>query len=360
MAQDEDYHVDPEDSTEISSTSLVQRKPKLTRTRRVIPESFSERQEPCYNCDECDSGNPESCTKPIKVLTHKPEQVANSLTHLHDDIARSHKSTINCEFSAPGSAGHTGKATHFVRLPGQPREGTWAVCTGHAKEVSAAASRKGEHDQLDIKPINIRHVRSWKILQAQNREEVRTYLEAALRSQGMRGEDELFAPKGPGGRKPHVAPPSGGTFVNPSGSGAPLMSEEEAADYNSAREKDKIATGKKPPEYNLSKQPRGVYIGNKASKSRVDDPSEGKKKHRGGFTKPEDIEGDSSVAITISGWKPRPSRLDRALETVGEEHAERAIIAFNQSRQARKQQAIQQRKNQEFGLGSGTRRELED
>ena len=336
MAQDEN-NLDAADYGELTSiTSPQARKPKLTRTRRIIPESWDEHTD--------DEGN--------KILKYKPEQVANSLSHLHDDIARNHKSTINCEFSAPGSDGHTGKATHFVRLPGQPREGTYAVCQGHAKLIAAAGMRKGDED-LEIKPINIRHVRSWKILQAQNREEVRTYLEAALRSQGMRGEDELFAPKGPGGRKPHVPEPKGGILITP-GSGAPLMAEDEAAEYNSERRNAARRVGAKKTEYSFKQKPLEVKPGNKAPVAKVKDPMDQKPKHRGGFTKAEDKVGESSVAITIPGWKPRPDRLERAIDVVGAEQAERAIQSHVQAKQARKQQGLQQRKVQEFGIGNGT------
>ena len=116
---------------------------------------------------------------PIRRQTYYPESGVHGL-----------KQHIDCEASG-ASGGHSGPATHFIQLPGEREDQREAVCAVHQAKIVANALERGHYDVQShrIHPEDVQKHLALRGIQAR---EKRTYLEGALYSQGMRGEDALF------------------------------------------------------------------------------------------------------------------------------------------------------------------------
>lgn len=100
------------------------------------------------------------------------------------------KGHLDCEATHSGAMGHSGPATHFVQLQGESEDQQTPVCDAHLGKVIENSISRGEYgvSKRRIHPEDVGKFAAWRGVQER---EKRTYLERALWSKGMRGEDAL-------------------------------------------------------------------------------------------------------------------------------------------------------------------------
>jgi hypothetical protein len=110
---------------------------------------------------------------------------------------------ITCEATESGD-GHSGAATHFIRMPGEGADQIEAVCAVHHARLMTSALEKGGYD-VASRRIHPNDVQPHLLHRAEQGRLMRTAMEAPLHAAGLRGEDALFDRKseelGKGGGK---------------------------------------------------------------------------------------------------------------------------------------------------------------
>ncbi len=139
--------------------------------------------------------------EPRKRVEHTDSGSTFSVSDLLDPIKRQSfnaelqthaiKSHLDCEATHSSALGHSGPATHFVQLQGEEEHQQTPVCDAHLGKIIENSISRGEYgvSKRRIHPEDVGKHLAFKGIQER---EKRTYLERALYSQGMRGEDALF------------------------------------------------------------------------------------------------------------------------------------------------------------------------
>lgn len=135
-----------------------------------------------------------------KQVEHKESGSTADVTDLLDPIRRQSynpalqtheiRGHLGCEATHRGGMGHSGPATHFVQLQGEAEHQQTPVCDAHLGKIIENSISRGEFgvSKRRIHPEDVRKFAAWRGIQER---EKRTYLERALWTQGMRGEDAL-------------------------------------------------------------------------------------------------------------------------------------------------------------------------
>ena len=158
--------------------------------------------------------NPNKRNKPQYVRHTSGGGFTANLEHLKNPMLP-RNSRINCEFSEPGSHGHSGSATHFVQLAGVGREGSQAVCEKHARMLSTRAREKND-TEIKFSPISIRDVHPFKVLRAMQKATMNLAVESGLLFRGVPAIDATVGREklrlGPGApeHRPEGSRPPGG------------------------------------------------------------------------------------------------------------------------------------------------------
>lgn len=136
-----------------------------------------------------------------KQVVHGATQSTADTADLMDPIKRQSfnpglqthviKGHLDCEATHSGALGHSGPATHFVQLQGESEDQQTPVCDAHLGKIIENSVSRGEYgvSKRRIHPEDVGKFAAWRGVQER---EKRTYLERALWSKGMRGEDALF------------------------------------------------------------------------------------------------------------------------------------------------------------------------
>lgn len=139
--------------------------------------------------------------EPRKRVEHTDSGSTFSVSDLLDPIKRQSfnpglqthviKSHLDCEATHASASGHSGPATHFVQLEGEAEHQQTPVCDAHLGKIIENSISRGEYgiSKRRIHPEDVGKHLAFKGIQER---EKRTYLERALHSMGMRGEDALF------------------------------------------------------------------------------------------------------------------------------------------------------------------------
>lgn len=158
--------------------------------------------------------NPNKPNEPQYVKHTSGGGFTANLEHLKNPMLP-RNSRINCEFSEPGSHGHSGSATHFVQLAGVGREGSQAVCEKHARMLSTRAREKND-TEIKFSPISIRDVHPFKVLRAMQKATMNLAAESGLLFRGVPaldatvGREKLrLGPGAPEHRPKGSVPPAG-------------------------------------------------------------------------------------------------------------------------------------------------------
>jgi hypothetical protein len=118
------------------------------------------------------------------------------------------KQHIDCE-ATESADGHSGPATHFIRMPGERSDQVEAVCAVHHTRLTTNALEKGGYD-VSSRRIRPDDVQPHLFHRAKQDRLVRTALETPLSSAGLTGEDAIFnrkseeLGKGGGKRTTHI------------------------------------------------------------------------------------------------------------------------------------------------------------
>jgi hypothetical protein len=133
-----------------------------------------------------------------KVVEHTPESSFADMTDLATRVPLSYrpnldmhgvKQHIDCEATASAD-GHSGHATHLIRMPGERSDQIEAVCAIHHTRLMTSALEKGGYDVAsrrinpsDVEPHNFHRARQDRL--------IRTELERGFYKKGMEGDDLL-------------------------------------------------------------------------------------------------------------------------------------------------------------------------
>lgn len=98
---------------------------------------------------------------------------------------------VKCDYSDSPDV-HSGPATHFIRLPGVPREGVEAACDKHVRMAQERAMQRGEN--IFVQKIHPRQVQGFKVLRRVQEQEKLAAVQSALISKGMTGESAQYGP----------------------------------------------------------------------------------------------------------------------------------------------------------------------
>ena len=136
--------------------------------------------------------------EPRKVVEHTPEGSFADMSDLATKVPLSYRSNlgmhgvkqhIDCEATASAD-GHSGAATHLIRMPGERSDQVEAVCAVHHARLMTSALEKGGYDVAsrrirpsDVEPHNFHRAQQTRL--------VRTAAERELYKKGMTGEDLL-------------------------------------------------------------------------------------------------------------------------------------------------------------------------
>jgi hypothetical protein len=136
--------------------------------------------------------------EPRKVVEHTPESSFADMSDLAARVPLSYrpnlqmhgvKQHIDCEATASAD-GHSGAATHLIRMPGERSDQVEAVCALHHTRLMSSALEKGGYDVAsrritpsDVEPHNFHRAQQTRL--------VRTAVERDLYKKGMTGENLL-------------------------------------------------------------------------------------------------------------------------------------------------------------------------
>jgi hypothetical protein len=136
---------------------------------------------------------------PRKVVEHTPQGSFADMTDLENRTPLSYRSNlkmhgvkqhVDCEATASAD-GHSGPATHLIRMPGERSDQVEAVCAIHHTRLVTNALERGGYDVAsrrlqpeDVEPHNLHR--------AQQNRLMRTGVERGFYEKGMKGEDLLY------------------------------------------------------------------------------------------------------------------------------------------------------------------------
>jgi len=136
--------------------------------------------------------------EPRKVVEHTPKGSFADMTDLAGRTPLSYrpnlgihgvKQHIDCEATASAD-GHSGPATHLIRMPGERSDQVEAVCAVHHSRLMNSALEKGGYD-VASRRITPSDVEPHNFHRAQQDRLVRTAVERDLYKKGMEGDDLL-------------------------------------------------------------------------------------------------------------------------------------------------------------------------
>jgi len=348
--------VDATDRAALGGT-YIPNKGTPERARRIIPPRIE------IKSDE----------EGIPTIIQHGEQVAGTIHHLTNPLLN-RKEGMMCQAKGPSACDYP--VTHFIRNTSRARESVMGMCTMHKAEAEHDAIRSGQ--DLEVLRATPKRIQDVKKMQSIEAEKTNLKVAGALYLQGVQKEDALAfnAKKKPGGQrhKRGVAP------IAPSGEGAPLMTETEAAAYRDKRiEENK---GKESPIENIDlfTESRGgpgseteVKMGNKKPAKVDEDLPLGKgtgdidhvlRLYRSGDPSwysesqrlnihPDLLQGKvpSAPKRTVNSqdvdkllFSSSPERIDKAIANVAEDQAEDVIAAHTQNKHAERMRALQARR----------------
>jgi hypothetical protein len=135
---------------------------------------------------------------PRKTVEHTPEGSFADMSDLAERTPLSYRHTlgihgvkqhIDCE-ATTSPDGHSGPATHLIRMPGERSDQVEAVCAVHHTRLLNSALEKGGYD-VSSRRIRPSDVEPHNFHRAQQDRLVRTAVERDLYKKGMKGEDLL-------------------------------------------------------------------------------------------------------------------------------------------------------------------------
>jgi hypothetical protein len=152
-----------------------------------------------------------------KVVEHTPAGSFADMTDLATKVPLSYREGLNmhgvkqhidCEATSSAD-GHSGPATHLIRMPGERSDQVEAVCAVHHSRLMTNALEKGGYDVAsrritpsDVEPHNFHRAKQARL--------IRTEVERGLYKKGMEGDDLLVnrsskeLGKGGGKRTTHI------------------------------------------------------------------------------------------------------------------------------------------------------------
>jgi hypothetical protein len=149
---------------------------------------------------------------PRKVVEHTPTGSFADTTHLEERVPQTYiphlrmhgvQKDLNCE-ATESADGHSGPATHLIRMPGERSDQISAVCSVHHARLFTNAMERGGTD-VASRRIHPDDVQPHILLRGKQSLDMRTHHEAYLHSKGLTGEDALVDRKdeslGKGGGK---------------------------------------------------------------------------------------------------------------------------------------------------------------
>jgi hypothetical protein len=152
-----------------------------------------------------------------KVVEHTPSGSFADMSDLAEKTPLSYRSDlglhgvkqhIDCEATASAD-GHSGPATHLIRMPGERSDQVEAVCAVHHSRLMTNALEKGGYD-VASRRITPSDVEPHNFHRAQQSRLIRTEVERGLYKKGMEGDDLLVnrssqeLGKGGGKRTTHI------------------------------------------------------------------------------------------------------------------------------------------------------------
>lgn len=365
--------VDATDAGALSSTYVPNPNQKpVQRSRRLIPPRTEVKTDPENNT----------------IIVNHPTAVVGTIDHITNPLLN-RKGSMFCQYKGGHNVGGTSSsncpypATHHVRDTSRPRGSVLGLCPSHKAKVEQEAMQAGR--ELEVGKLTPKNTEEIKKVQAIDAEKTNWKVAATLSEKGVPEEDALaFNMPNTPGRPAHNR---GGQ--QPSVSTAPLMGEQEAADYNATRmraNKDRVS----PMEgIDLFLEQRGgagsettVKPGNKAPKVVEKDPPLGQgtgiidtvhNMYKAGDSNWESLaqqHGISRSSITGEPFTPvvskhnkafmdkllytaAPERIDKAISNVSQDQAEQVTVAAAQNALAQKQRSIEARRRGIPGVKPG-------
>jgi hypothetical protein len=385
--------VDATDKVALSSTVMPNpNKKPVKRSRRLIPAWVEDKPDP----------DPER--EGQKLLINHPTSVVGTLDHITNPLL-ARKPSMDCQYMGAHNVGSTFSicgypATHHVRDTARPRGSVLGLCTTHKAKVEHEAIKTGRN--LEVGKLTPKNTEEIKKVQSIDAEKTNWKVAATLSDQGVPREDALDF---------NMANSPGGVAHNrkeeqPLLGTAPTMGDQEAADYNATRLREKKGKTSPIEGIDLFVEPRGgagsetqVKMGKTTPKTKEKDAPIGQgtgiidtvhNMYKAGDSNWESLAQQHGIhrsLITGLGSRRKPSkyftdqvlyteapeRLDKAISKVSDEQSDEVISAYTDNAQAKKQRQVEMlrrgipnvkpgglpmRRNSAFELGSGETKSL--
>lgn len=322
------------------------------------------------------------------IIVNHPTSVVGTIDHITNPLLN-RKAGMFCQYKGGHNVGGTSSsncpypATHHVRDTARPRGSVLGLCTSHKAKVEQEAMQVGR--DLEVGKLTPKNTEEIKKVQSIDAEKTNWKVAATLSEQGVPTEDALaFNMPNTPGRPAHDR---GGQ--QPTMNTAPTMGDQEAADYNATRMREKKGRVSPLEGIDLFVEPRGgagsetqVKPGKTAPKVVEKDPPLGQgtgiidtvhNMYKAGDSNWEALAQQHGIhrsSITGESFTPvvskhnkafmdkllytaAPERIDKAIRNVSEDQAEEVTTAYAQNAQAQKQRAIESRRRGIPGVKPG-------
>lgn len=259
---------------------------------------------------------------------------------------------VKCDYSDSPDV-HSGPATHFIRLPGVPREGVEATCDKHLRMAQERAAQRG--DTIHVQRIHPRQAEGFKALRRVQEQEKLAGVQIALIQQGMSGESAQF------GKAQYKTTPEPKAFPSLEGSTTPTdpnwdpnapTPRGKKVVYDFPKRTTKVKMGTKDPE---------PYVSPELSEdemSRLDPATRAYFKERRAQGVPaHGLKQYSSknIAVLPMSFVPKEEPLTAAFGKLAEEQAPSVEAEVSMSKQAEKQRRIEtSKRTPEFKAALGS------
>lgn len=367
--------VDATDAGALSNTYVPNPNQKpVQRSRRLIPPRTEVKTD----------------TENNTIIVNHPASVVGTIDHITNPLLN-RKSGMFCQYKGGHNVGGTSSsncpypATHHVRDTARPRGSVLGLCPSHKAKVEQEAMQAGR--ELEVGKLTPSNTEEIKKVQSIDAEKTNWKVAATLNEQGVPEEDALAfnMPKTPG-RPAHNR---GGQ--QPSVSTAPLMSEQDAADYNATRLRQNQGRVSPMEGIDLFVEPRGgagseteVKPGKTAPKAPEKDLPLGEgtgiiddihRMYKAGDANWEGLAQKHGISrntiINPDGrytpepgthnkyfmdkllYTAAPERMDKAISNVSQDQAEQVTVAAAQNALAQKQRSIEARRRGVPGVKPG-------
>lgn len=300
------------------------------------------------------------------IITQTPGAVARNVEHLktlqapmiHQGAGRKmadKTGVVKCDYSDSPDV-HSGPATHFLRLPGVPREGVEAVCEKHLRMAQERASQRGENIFVDrIKP---HQVEGFKILRRVQEQEKLAGIQSALLEKGMTGESAQYGPAQYNTTaEPKPLPESMRLYgksespTDPNWDPSGPVPRGKRINYDFPKRTTKVAVGKKEPEAYVNPELSDEEI------SRLDPATRlmlQERRSRGVPAWGLKQYSSKNIGVMPMKFETKGEALPSAFEKIAEE-----VAPAIQGQVASEAQAIKQRKNEAIRRGAEFRTGIE-